>query len=80
MSPRRSVPVMTAPETPTARSQPPRCDRLWSCKDVADFLGVPVGTLYSWRITQDGPPAFKLGKHLRYDPEAVRAWLRQKAA
>lgn len=23
--------------------------RLWTVKDVAEYLGVPVGTLYDWR-------------------------------
>ena len=59
------------------RSSPSRlrCERLWTANDVAAFLGIPVQTLYAWRVTGDGPAAFKLGKHLRYDPETVRAWV-----
>ena len=50
------------------------CDQLWSIQDVAAFLGVPVATLYQWRVRHEGPPAMKLGKHLRFDPRRVREW------
>lgn len=53
----------------------PRCDRLWNIQDVSEFLGVPVTTLHQWRYLGTGPEAFKVGRHLRYDPEAVRRWL-----
>ncbi len=53
---------------------------LWSIEDVAGFLRVPVGTLYQWRYRRIGPPAFKVGRHLRYDPAGVRAWLAEQAA
>lgn len=53
----------------------PTCDRLWTFQDVSDFLGVPVGTLYQWRVRGEGPPAFKIGRHVRFDPNRVRAWL-----
>ena len=49
-------------------------DRLWSIHDVSKYLGVPVGTLYQWRVRSEGPPALKLGRHLRYDRVAVREW------
>lgn len=54
---------------------PPSCDRLWTVKDVSAFLGVPVSTLHQWRYHGTGPAAFRVGKHLRYDPDAVRRWL-----
>jgi excisionase family DNA binding protein len=50
-------------------------ERLWTVDDVAAFLGVPVQTLYQWRYLQSGPPAYRVGRHLRYDPSAVRTWL-----
>jgi predicted DNA-binding transcriptional regulator AlpA len=55
-------------------------ERLWTVEDVSAFLQVPVATLYQWRHHRCGPPAFKVGKHLRYDPAAVRAWLTRQAA
>jgi len=48
--------------------------RLWTIRDVSAFLSVPVGTIYQWRVRREGPPAMRMGRHLRYDPEAVRRW------
>ncbi len=56
------------------------CQRLWTIQDVSVFLGVPVATLYGWRHRGDGPPALRLGKHLRYVPDDVRAWVMRQAA
>lgn len=54
----------------------------WTIREVAAFLRVPVGTLYQWRHRRTGPRALKVGRHLRYLPDEVRAWLanQQKAA
>ncbi|HEY6794235.1 MAG TPA: helix-turn-helix domain-containing protein [Kineosporiaceae bacterium] len=49
-------------------------ERLWSVQDVADYLGVPVKTVYQWRSTGYGPPARRVGKYLRYKPAEVIAW------
>ena len=49
-------------------------ERLWTVHDVSAFLGVPVGTLYQWRVRSEGPPAMRLGRHLRFNPNAVRRW------
>lgn len=67
------------PEPPVAATPKPTCDRLWNFQDVSDFLGVPVGTLYQWRVRGEGP-AFKIGRHVRFDPDRVRAWLADSAA
>jgi excisionase family DNA binding protein len=48
--------------------------RLWSVQDVADYLGVPVKTLYQWRTAGYGPPARRVGRHLRYKQEDVETW------
>jgi predicted DNA-binding transcriptional regulator AlpA len=48
--------------------------RLWGPKDVAEYLGIPVQTLYQWRTRNYGPPARRAGKHLRYSPDDVVAW------
>jgi excisionase family DNA binding protein len=48
---------------------------LWDIEDVSKYLRVPVQTLYQWRHRGTGPRAFKVGRHLRYDPAEVRSWL-----
>jgi predicted DNA-binding transcriptional regulator AlpA len=53
-------------------------DRLWTPEDVARFLGVPVATLYRQRYMGTGPRAARVGRHLRYLPAEVMAWLRDQ--
>jgi excisionase family DNA binding protein len=53
---------------------------LLSADEVAEFLGVPVATLYQWRHKGAGPEAYRVGRHLRYDPNTVRAWLEDHLA
>jgi predicted DNA-binding transcriptional regulator AlpA len=55
-------------------------DRLWSVDDVSAFLGVPVETLYQWRKRHYGPRAGRVGRHLRYEPDEVRAWFKSLVA
>jgi excisionase family DNA binding protein len=66
-----------------AGSQPaaqPTAARLWTAHDVADYLGVPLTTLYQWRYLGTGPTAYRVGRHLRYEPSAVQAWLQRHAS
>jgi predicted DNA-binding transcriptional regulator AlpA len=48
---------------------------LWTVQDVAAFLQVPVQTVYAWRSRGSGPPGRRVGKHLRYRPDEVLAWV-----
>jgi excisionase family DNA binding protein len=48
--------------------------RLWTVQDVADYLGVPVRTLYDWRCRDYGPRARKVGRYLRYESSEVQRW------
>ncbi|BCJ51246.1 hypothetical protein Asp14428_27210 [Actinoplanes sp. NBRC 14428] len=52
----------------------------WTVAEVAMYLRVPVETLYAWRKRHYGPPAARVGKYLRYDPDDVRAWVKGRAA
>lgn len=54
-------------------------DRLWTVEDVSVYLGVPVKTLYQWKWRGEGPPVRKVGRHLRYDPAAVKSWATKAA-
>ncbi len=55
-------------------------DPLWTIRDVSAYLTVPVGTLYQWRHRGEGPPAIRLGRHLRYDPDSVHRWALAQAS
>ncbi len=48
---------------------------LMSPQDLADYLSVPIGTVYRWNHVGSGPPALSVGRHVRYRPEEVEAWL-----
>lgn len=50
-------------------------ERLWTVEEVSDYLGIPVKTLYQWKWRGEGPPVRKIGRHLRYDPAKLRAWV-----
>ncbi|MDX6740456.1 helix-turn-helix domain-containing protein [Actinocorallia sp. A-T 12471] len=54
----------------------PGAERLWSVDEVSEFLhGIPVATPYRWTHLGEGPKGRKIGRHLRYRPEDVRAWV-----
>jgi excisionase family DNA binding protein len=46
--------------------------------EVAAFLRVPPKTLYRWRYSGAGPPAYRVGKHLRFRWEDIEAWLSER--
>ena len=54
--------------------------RLLTAQEVAERLALPEGTLYAWRYRRTGPPAIKVGKYLRYDPDALDRWLRSQTS
>lgn len=45
---------------------------------VSSYIDVPVNTLYRWRTTGYGPPAARVGKHLRYRKRDLDAWLERQ--
>ena len=54
-------------------------DELFSPTELADFLGIPVSTLYAWRYTRTGPPGFRVGRHLRYRRTDIERWLYERS-
>lgn len=52
---------------------------LLTTPEVAEILGVPVTTLYSWRTLNKGPRAMRVGKFLRWRESDVQAWLDRQA-
>lgn len=49
--------------------------KLMSSTELADYLGVPLQTLYKWRVQKQGPRAIRLGRALHWRVEDVEAWL-----
>lgn len=54
-------------------------EQMISPAQLAEYLAVPVSTIYQWRYRGQGPPGFKLGNHVRYRWADVRAWLDRHA-
>lgn len=47
-------------------------------RQLADYLGVPVSTVYDWRTNGRGPAAHRFGKHLKFAVSDVQAWVEQQ--
>lgn len=55
-------------------------ERLLSVEELADYLEVPVKTIYTWRHRNTGPKGFRAGKHLRFRWGDVQAWVAERIA
>ena len=53
--------------------------RLFTVAQVAEYLQVPVQTLYLWHHKGTGPTAIKVGRHLRYRQSDLDAWVQRLA-
>lgn len=53
-----------------------------SPQGLADWLDVPVKSVYAWNSAGTGPRGVRAGKHVRYSRQSVTSWLaaRQAAA
>jgi excisionase family DNA binding protein len=50
-------------------------DEMMTPRQLADFLQVPLGTIYQWRHKGQGPRGSKVGRHVRYRQTDVDEWL-----
>lgn len=48
---------------------------LMGVEELAEYLGVPVQTIYDWRVAGTAPRAFKFGKRLKFAVSDVQSWL-----
>jgi len=46
-----------------------------SNKELADYCGVPLNTVRTWRHRNVGPRGYKVGRHVRYRLSDVEAWI-----
>ncbi|MEU9465448.1 helix-turn-helix domain-containing protein [Streptomyces avermitilis] len=54
-------------------------DRYLTPDDLVELFELPsVATVYQWRRKRIGPRGFRVGRHLRYDPEDVRSWVKSR--
>ncbi len=50
---------------------------LLSSGAVAEYLGVPTGTLANWRYQGRGPAYVRIGRHVRYRADDIARWVEQ---
>ncbi|MDX2727684.1 helix-turn-helix domain-containing protein [Streptomyces sp. PA03-2a] len=55
-------------------------DRYLTPDDIAAIFEVPKETVYQWRKKRIGPLGFRIGKHIRYDPVDVHAYVTNRKA
>jgi excisionase family DNA binding protein len=55
-------------------------DQLLTVDDLAEYLDVPVATVYAWRHRHNGPPGFRVGRHLRFRWSDVERWIDDRIA
>jgi hypothetical protein len=48
-------------------------------EDLAERYQVALRTVRHWRFTGTGPPGRRIGGQVRYHPDDVAAWEREKA-
>ncbi|WP_239021832.1 helix-turn-helix transcriptional regulator [Nocardioides jishulii] len=48
---------------------------LMNIEELAEYLGVPVTTIYDWRVAGRGPCAIRVGRSLKFAACDVRDWL-----
>jgi excisionase family DNA binding protein len=68
---------MTSLTTP---GQPHELSALLSPSEVSRYLGVPLGTLANWRYRGRGPASLRVGRHVRYRPQDIAAWVEEQLA
>lgn len=55
-------------------------DELLTVLELAEYLDVPIKTLYAWRYRGEGPAGFRIGRHVRYRRSDVQRWIQQRLA
>lgn len=50
-----------------------------SPEQLAEYLSVPLATVYRWRAWHVGPHGLRVGRHVRYRVADIDAWLEEQA-
>jgi excisionase family DNA binding protein len=70
---------VTMSQAPPIGDRPALDEPLLSPQELADYLAIPVATVYQWRHRGDGPRGFRVGKHVRYRWSEILTWLHEHA-
>ena len=63
-----------------AATDPSQLAPMLTPKQLAASFHVSVNTVYAWRTRGTGPPAIRVGRHMRYRVEDVESWLLERQA
>ena len=63
----------------TVKSQVQEAPEWYDPQSLAEWLGVPLRTIYSWNHKGTGPRMHRIGKHARYRRADVERWLEDQA-
>ena len=67
---------------PTSSSSPSTdawgLEPLMDIDELASDLGIPISTVYDWRVHAKGATAYRFGKHLKFAISDVRAWIAEQ--
>lgn len=47
-------------------------------EDLAEYLGIPITTIYDLRVDGKGPCAIRVGRHVKFAVSDVNAWIEQQ--
>jgi excisionase family DNA binding protein len=50
-------------------------ESLMTVEQVAEYLNVPIKTVYRWRLTGTGPRGARVGRYVRFRRTDVEAWV-----
>lgn len=64
-----------ATRAPVPNITPTQRRKLATAQELADYLGVPIGTVYQWSHRGGGPKFIKVGRHLRARWDDIEQWL-----
>jgi len=54
-------------------------EKLLSTDELAEYLGIPKGTLYNWNSRGDNTiPRYPVGRHVKYRVSDVEKWLAER--
>jgi len=48
---------------------------LLSIEELAEYLDVPVATIYDWRVDGKGPCAVRIGRRVKFSISDINAWI-----
>ncbi len=62
----------------TQQAHPVQLEPLLSVRELSDYLGVPIATIYDWRVDGKGPPGIRVGRRVMFFVADIDEWIRSR--